>query len=912
MRKLLITACFLCSLLDVYAQKPVLHGLLKSNDGEALPGATVVLLNESDSTMHSFTISDFEGKFRLKNVSKGDYVLQITFVGFASIKKGISISDATSYELGTIAMTPQDEILGDVTIEAERIPIQIKDDTIQYNAAAFKTQPNATVEELLKKLPGVEVEDDGTIKAQGETVDKILVDGKEFFGDDPQIATKNLPADALDNVQVFDRLSEMAEFTGIDDGTRNKTINLSLKEDKKNGLFGRIKGGYGNGDQYNGKANINQFTKTRQLSFIAAGNNVNEQNFSIDDYINMAGGLQNLMSGGSMELTVDEGIGSALGLGNGGIRDVWSGGLNYNQDIGSKTELGINYFYNRLQNNMVKTSERQNFSGDDIFLSDRDLVDNSIYDNHSLSTRLKYAPSDMQDFTFRSSLKLSNQDISNIEQNASQTDDGTLINETNSEDLRDATAFDYNGSLLYRRKFQKKGRSIAGRASLARNTLDQDARVISQSTFYEDGIPVNEEINQNQIDDNIKNTWGVGMTFTEPLWKGKYLQFNYDGQNYANDSHKDFYDILMDQIDPVFNELLSTQFTSDFIYHKGGLRFMSSTKDANLTVSLQAQSSTLEGNSLQFTEGIQRSFFNWLPNLRYSYRFSTGNSFEFDYSTSVNEPNLGQLQPVVNNTNPLRIYNGNPNLKTEYRHNIGMRYMLYDQFSFTSLFVRTNLSYTENKINNATTIDESLRQIVTPVNVKNDVLFNSSASFSTPIRPIKTKVSLSYNNSYNRGITPINDQENIVSRNNNGFNFKLENRNKKVIDLSVGSRFNWTSTKYSLDESLNQKFLTRTLFASMNIEVLKKWNIGTDFKEISYQGQAFANNQSFPLLTASISRSFLKFDRGQLTLYAYDILGQNRGINRNSEFNYIEDERVNVVGRYVMLSFTYALSVFKK
>lgn len=912
MRKILITACFLCSLLDVYAQKPVLHGLLKSNDGEALPGATVVLLNESDSTMHSFTISDFEGKFRLKNVSKGDYVLQITFVGFASIKKGISISDATSYELGNIAMTPQDEILGDVTIEAERIPIQIKDDTIQYNAAAFKTQPNATVEELLKKLPGVEVEDDGTIKAQGETVDKILVDGKEFFGDDPQIATKNLPADALDNVQVFDRLSEMAEFTGIDDGTRNKTINLSLKEDKKNGLFGRIKGGYGNGDQYNGKANINQFTKTRQLSFIAAGNNVNEQNFSIDDYINMAGGLQNLMSGGSMELTVDEGIGSALGLGNGGIRDVWSGGLNYNQDIGAKTELGINYFYNRLENNMIKTSERQNFSGDDIFLSDRDLVDNSIYDNHSLSTRLKYAPSDMQDFTFRSSLKLSNQDISNIEQNASQTDEGTLINETNSEDLRDATAFDYNGSLLYRKKFQKKGRSIAGRASLARNTLDQDARVISQSTFYEAGIPVNEEINQNQIDDNIKNTWGVGMTFTEPLWKGKYLQFNYDGQNYANDSHKNFYDILMDQIDPVFNESLSTQFTSDFIYHKGGLRFMSSTKDANLTVSLQAQSSTLEGNSLQFTEGIQRSFFNWLPNLRYSYRFSTGNSFEFDYATSVNEPNLGQLQPVVNNTNPLRIYNGNPNLKTEYRHNIGMRYMLYDQFSFTSLFVRTNLSYTENKINNATTIDESLRQIVTPVNVKNDVLFNSSASFSTPIRPIKTKVSLSYNNSYNRGITPINDQENIVSRNNNGFNFKLENRNKKVIDLSVGSRFNWTSTKYSLDESLNQKFLTRTLFASMNIEVLKKWNIGTDFKEISYLGQAFANNQSFPLLTASISRSFLKFDRGQLTLYAYDILGQNRGINRNSEFNYIEDERVNVVGRYVMLSFTYALSVFKK
>ncbi len=910
MSKFIITACFLCSLLEVYAQKPALHGRLQSTEGDALPGATIVLLTK-DSTMHSFTVSDYEGHFRLKNVSSGDYILQVTFVGYASLRKEISITQEQT-DLGVLQLQPKNEVLDDVVIEAERIPIQIKDDTIQYNAAAFKTRPNATVEDLLKKLPGVEVQDDGTIKAQGETVDKVLVDGKEFFGDDPQIATKNLPADALDNVQVFDRLSDMAQFTGIDDGQRNKTINLSLKEDKKNGMFGRINAGYGNEGQYNGKASINQFTKSKQFSLIAAANNINEQNFSIDDYINLSGGIQNFISGGTMEINIDEGIGSALGMQNRGIRDVWSGGINYNKDVNSKTEVGINYFYNRMNNNLDLQSDRQTFSGGDIFESDRLLSEQSIYSNHSLSTLMKFKPNEKEDLTFRSALKLNHQDISNIEGKSSRDANGEQLNETDTEVDNNGANVDFNGSLLYRRKFQKKGRSMTSRLALARNSSDQDTRLGAESIFYEPDTVLREFINQNQIDNNVRNTWGIGITYTEPLWKGKYLQVNYDGQNYTNDSHKDFYDLLRDREDPVFNELLSTQFESDYLYHKGGLRLMSSSKNENLIFSLQTQSSTLIGNSIRLSETIQRSFFNWLPGLRYSRSFRAGNRLELNYRTSVNEPTLSQLQPVVNNTDPLFIFNGNPALKPEYRHNLGFRYMFYDQFSFTNLFLSSRFSFTENKINNSTTIDETLRQIVTPVNVKNDLLWNSNVSFSTPIRPLKTKISLSYDNVWNRGIVPINGIDNFVTRTNQDFNFRIENRKKKVIDLAVGSRFNWNQTHYSRNNALNQKFTRRTLFASLTLDLFKKWSIGGDFKEISYRGRSFSNNESFPLLTASISRSFLKFDKGLLTLYAYDLLGRNRGINRSSEFNYIEDERVNVLGRYVMLSFTYALSAFKR
>lgn len=266
-----------------------LEGQLVDPDNKGLPFATVVLLQGQDSVIAHYGVSDDQGGFKIKGVQKGDYIFQVTALGFESYYKPLELS--TNKDLGTVSIARKSEQLKAFEVAAERVPIAIKGDTVEYNAAAFQTRPNAAVEDLLRQLPGVEVDQNGNVKAQGEQVRKVLVDGKEFFGDDPKMATKNLPADAIDKVQVFDKKSEMAEFSGIDDGERNKTINLELKEDKKNGYFGKVTGGYGTDNRYAGKFNVNRFSKNTQFSALGMGNNTNEQGFSFEDYIGLMGGI---------------------------------------------------------------------------------------------------------------------------------------------------------------------------------------------------------------------------------------------------------------------------------------------------------------------------------------------------------------------------------------------------------------------------------------------------------------------------------------------------------------------------------------------------------------------------------------------------------------------------------------------
>ena len=317
-----------------------------------LNGATVVLLNATDSVLVKFGLSNTQGKFFFRKVESGNYLLQITYLGLGKYSEEISFDAANGdLILEAVSLQMPDMTLGEVTIEGERTPIVIRGDTIEYNADAFQTQPNAVVEDLLRKLPGVEVERDGTVKAQGEQVQRVFVDGKEFFGDDPKMATKNLPADAVDKVQVYDKASEMAEFTGIDDGREQKAINLELKEGKKQGLFGKLMAGYGTEERFEAKGNINRFSDKMQFSAIGMGNNINEQGFSMQDYINFMGGLRSMMSGGGgvrIAIDLDEGGGMGGPGGGAGITTSAGGGINFNYDIGKKTKFHSSYFYNYL------------------------------------------------------------------------------------------------------------------------------------------------------------------------------------------------------------------------------------------------------------------------------------------------------------------------------------------------------------------------------------------------------------------------------------------------------------------------------------------------------------------------------------------------------------------------------------
>ncbi|HPI09019.1 MAG TPA: TonB-dependent receptor, partial [Saprospiraceae bacterium] len=407
MKQLLLYIFLLLSLTAFSQNKSVtVEGAVADSSGIGLPSASVVLLQQKDSVMHAFGLSGPEGRFAVKRVAPGDYILQITYLGYQTYAQRVSVpADQPKFSLEKILLAPSNTLLNAVDITAQQAPISIRKDTIEYNAGAFQTQPGSVVEDLLRKLPGVEVQQDGTIKAQGETVQNVLVEGKEFFGNDPKIATKNLPADAVDKVQVFDKKSDMAEFTGIEDGRDQKTINLKLKADKKQGHFGNVSAGYGTENRYQGKFNLNRFSKKMQFSAIGAANNTNEQAFSFEDYINVMGGLSNFMTGGGsgrvrIEINEDSGI-PLPGSTSRGFTDTQAGGLNLNYEFSQKTELNGNYFFNRIENDLDRLATRQNLLGFGNYDSRDQELRNSENMNHRLNLTLRHKIDSFQNIIAR-------------------------------------------------------------------------------------------------------------------------------------------------------------------------------------------------------------------------------------------------------------------------------------------------------------------------------------------------------------------------------------------------------------------------------------------------------------------------------------------------------------------------------
>jgi hypothetical protein len=378
---------------SAHSQKFAVKGTVTDSTSGPLPSATVMLLNATDSSLANFGVSDAKGAFEIRNVSAGRYLLKISFVGYVPFTRLIETPPPGAVlELGALKMQVLTKELETVVFKGD-IPVVVKRDTIEYNAASFKTKANANVEDMLKKMPGIEVETDGSIKAQGEDVQRVTVDGREFFGRDPKLATRNLPADAVDKVQVFDKKSDQATFTGIDDGQREKTINLELKEEKRNGAFGTLLGGLGTDDRFQARASINRFTKGKQLSFLGMGNNVNEQGFSMDDYMNFSGGSTQMMGGGGrVSITMDNNSGVPMNFGGrqNGIVTNWAGGINFNQDLSKKTKVTASYFFSSLDQDLIQSVNRINYLPQGSYTFNQDSRQQNLNDNHRVNLVLEH------------------------------------------------------------------------------------------------------------------------------------------------------------------------------------------------------------------------------------------------------------------------------------------------------------------------------------------------------------------------------------------------------------------------------------------------------------------------------------------------------------------------------------------
>lgn len=871
-------------------------------DGENLISATVVLLSDKDSTMVSFGLTDAEGNFNIKNVASGDYLLQLTYLGFGQYSRQVQLQNA-DINLGEIALSAADTKLDEIEIKAEHTPMMLNRDTLEYNAAAFQVQPNEVVEDLLRKLPGVEVESDGSIKAQGEDVQEVLVDGKKFFGNDVKTATRNLPADAVNKVQVFDKKSDAAEFSGVDDGERQKTINLELKEDRKSGAFGNVSGGMGRYDdkydRYRGSLSLNRFSSKTQLSLIGNFNNVNEQGFSTNDYVNFMSGMG--WGGGRSAIPMFNGLSNGFVTTN-------AGGINLNYDLSPKTEISISYFLNDIENTINSKTVRENYADiENVFFTEEMTEQINSNQNHRINFDIEQEIDSTQDLRIRGSYSINTGNASSSSLTQISDAQKSLANSTDAGFVSDGKSKNLSMNATYRKNFgsiEKRTLTLTGQFNDALNESLGD--LLSENLIYDEfGMAViSDLIVQDQINDNDQNDYRLELSFVEPLGNEKFLEIKYRRQNFNNDVLSEFYDIVSG--DRILNTDISNAFIRDYYYDRYSTALYFNSDKSQLTLEAAVQSSHLTGDIIYQDEIIKTDVFRFLPRVSWRYDFQRGRNIRINYNTSINEPSLQQLQPNPNNSNPFNIYIGNPELVPEYNHRLRLSYFNYDQFTFRSFYAFANVNYTRNNITNVTSFDENFIQTTMPVNVDYNLNLSTTQEYATPVNLFKTRISLRNRFGYTKSLIFINGRESSLERFNGNVRLSLENRNKKIFDWSLGGSYSYNINQYSDARTTNLGFSSQNAFADFRYNLKQSMSFELGANVNFYSEEQFGEAQTIPIVRASISKFLLKDQRGELKLSVFDLMNQNLGISRTENQNYIENSEIVSLARYFMLSFTYS------
>ncbi|MBK6947578.1 MAG: TonB-dependent receptor [Haliscomenobacter sp.] len=925
MRSILCTLLFSLLIMGSAAAQnktAAIKGKVLDTQDQPLPMATVMLLQAADSVLSTFGMTDEKGLFSLPKTTKGKYILQVSYLGFQNYQKNVEITgNEESIDAGTIKLEGQSELLSEVVVQGEANPLNIKKDTIEYNAVAFKTEPNAAAEELLKKLPGVEIDADGAVKAQGENVTRILVDGKEFFGRDPKAATRNLPADAIDKIQIFDKLSDQAEFSGVDDGNREKTINISLREDRRRGVFGTISAGGGTAPdlpssetgRYEGKLNINRFSQNQHLTILASANNVNQEAFSRDEYMGFTGGGGGGGSrggaGGAMVVVRQGGGGGGGSVGGStGFSNIYSGGLNFNRSFSKNTDFQSSYSYLLQDRRTDQTSNKESFlNNSESFFTDSENNSNRINGRHMFNFRLDQKLDTAQNIRLSASATFSDADYNQLSSTINKNNEKILSSESYRDNTSNGKNFSLNSNLLYRKRFGKPGRNLSANLSLVAGNDDSDGYNNSFNNYYTGANPVFDTLNQNFLQNNRRLNYGARLSYVEPAGGYNFLEFTYDFQNNQNDFSQEVYDVY-GLVQPELNIELTNQYEVAFSYHQAGLNWRFAKEGLVASLGANYQQSLLDGTLLLSETQIKRDFSAFLPSFRARWEFGTSKFLNLDYRTNINAPSIQQLQPVADNSNPLYITEGNPDLKPEYSHSVNMRVGSFNQFSFTNLFAFVNFTYGKDRIRNAQTIDENFVTTTRPVNVDDDYRIFSNISYGTRIRPIKMSFNMDLGYSWNRGITFINAVSNWTTTSIPSTGIRLENYRKEIVDWSLGARLRYTHSTYDVASEQNRDFVNHTYTANVRVPMFKKkFNIASNLNYSLYNGISDDFSTDIPICNAYMSLNFLKGDKGQLKVSVYDLLNKNQGVNIVNDLNYYLNERTLSLGRYFTVGFTYSL-----
>jgi hypothetical protein len=881
-----------------------------------LYNTSIAVLNAKDSTLVSFTFATDDGSFSIKGLHKGKFILLVSYPKYADYVERFSLDSLHAiYNFGKINMQLKERLLKEVIVKGTAVAIKVKGDTTEFNAAAYTVQPNAKVEDLLRQLPGIQVDKDGKITAQGETVSKVLVDGEEFFGDDPTLVTKNIRADMVDKVQLFDKKSDQAAFTGIDDGKKTKTINVKLKNDKKNGIFGKADAGDGPGGYYQAQGIFNSFSNKQKFSIYGTAGNNSRVGLGFEDNQKYGSG-QDLQFGddGGIMLNVQQAddLDQFDGRYNGqGIPTARNGGAHYENKWNSdKESINANYKIGSLNIDGVNDSQTQN------------NLPGGILNNNSGQTFHKYMFRQKLDGTYQikldttSNLKLSidgtqRHSTTNDTYTSTELNNDTLINKSTRSVLNTIDQKALNATAFYTKKFKKKGRTLS--ATLSEGYSDSKAKgfLNSDISFYnklgnQDSAQL---INQYKIANLINNTVTANVAWSEPISKTFAVIVNYgininnssaDRQSF-NQSSPGTYNVLVDSLSSQYklNEF-ANQAGAIFNYKKGKHNLTFGTRISDVKFH---QVDEVTGNTLD------RRFINWGPQASYQYHFAPQGVFILNYNGNTTQPTLDQIQPLHLNTDPLNIILGNPNLKPSFTNSFFINYRNYKVVSnqFTGLY--GNYSITGNPIvTDVTTDPVSGKSISKYLNLpgKETVRTFFGGDLTKKLDKLDVNIGITMNGNGNTYYNLVNDQLNKTE--SYTFNPGIVINEYKAKKFDYGFRFGptFTISKSSLQPNINNNGTGFKADGNFTVYLPGKFQIGS-YSDYEFDGktQSFNNTLSKVNINGFIAKTFLKSDNLKLELWGNDLLNQNVGFSRTATANTIVQNNYTTIKRYFMFTLSY-------
>lgn len=906
MKKIVSTLLLsLLSIITLYAYN--ITGVIVDETGEPLPEAGVRLLKARDSVYVKGCAADINGKFNLTGINKGSYIVEISYVGYNTIKQPVTIN-ASSRNLQTIKLSESSVMLKEAVVTGVKTPVKVMEDTVEFNADSYTTQPNAVVEDLLKRLPGVEVDNDGKITHNGKEITKILVDGKEFFSDDPKVASKNLPVDMVDKLQVVDRKSDLARITGVDDGEDETVINLTVKKGMKNGWFGTAEAGYGTDSRYKATFNVNRFWNDNQITFIGNANNTNELGFSDGN------GNRFRRFGGAN-----------------GINNSQQFGLNFN--VGNKEILrvGGDVMYSHTNQDTRKRAERvYNFT--DSFPTQSSHT-NSLDKGHNIRAdfRVQWNPDSFNvvDFRPRMSYNINDSWTNSETYNYADNPLRDLVAQSINKGDSHGKSFEIGGDLIYSHKFRSRpGRSFSVQLRYNLSNVREDENSYSWNKFFLlDSLNLYDQYLDNHT---WSNTVQTRLTWTEPIGNvknGNFLTFAYRLQYRWNNADKNVYDhpIIYDmlgELDPtvdysiaIFNDTLSNQFRNDYFNQNIRFGFKRVTKKYNLDAGISLVPQMSRSRDLIRSERSipTRWVWNYAPFLRMNFKFSKQSSLNMHYMGRSSQPTMSQLQPVADYSDPLRVVIGNPDLDPTFAHNFRMRFQNFNPQSQRSIMLMVDGQLVQNSIVSRTQFNpETAGQVTTYENV-NGVW--SARVMNMISLPFGAKKTWRFSNMFFG-----NANQNV------GFNNGRRNTQRTLMFAeSFGLAFRPTNLELEIRPSYRLQYLTNSISTNNNSTVHNYGGmfngtyytpigivLGTDLNYNATSGYSAGYNTRSLMWNASIAYQFLPGQAATIAVKAYDLLQQRSAVRRISSGNYTEDVEYNTLGRYVMFSFTYRFNTFGK